>query len=100
MPGTACSETYIVIGPFKDAEECKNVISYIKTKFMRTLAMFKKVTQSTTKALYTFVPMQDFSHEWTDQALYKKYGISEAEIDFIDSMIQPMEGNAKEDSYA
>ena len=100
MPGTACSETYIVIGPFQDRNECENVISYIKTKFLRTLAMFKKVTQSTTKTLYTFVPMQDFSHAWTDDMLYEKYGISEDEIAFIDSMIQPMEGAAKEDEYA
>ena len=66
---------------------------------MRTLAMFKKVTQSTTKALYTLVPLQDFSHEWTDNMLYEKYGISDEEIAFIDSMIQPMEGAAKEDAY-
>lgn len=98
-PGTACSETYIVIGPFDTEEICKNAITYIHTKFMRTLAMFKKVTQSTTKALYTLVPLQDFSHEWTDNMLYEKYGISDEEIAFIDSMIQPMEGAAKEDAY-
>lgn len=98
-PGTACSETYITIGPFKDEETCRNVISYIKTKFMRTLAMFKKVTQSTTKTLYTFVPVQNFSKPWTDKELYFKYGISEDEIAFIDSMIYPLEGDAKENAY-
>lgn len=98
-PGTACSETYIVIGPFESEDICKNVITYIRTKFMRTLAMFKKVTQSTTKALYTFVPIQDFSHEWVDSMLYEKYGVTDEEIAFIDSMIQPMEGGAKEDAY-
>lgn len=96
-PGTACSETYIVIGPFENEETCKNVISYIHTKFMRTMAMFKKVTQSTTKALYTLVPIQDFSHSWNDEMLYEKYGITKKEQDFIDSMITPMEGKAKEE---
>ena len=98
-PGTACSETYIVIGPFENEDVCKNVITYIHTKFMRTLAMFKKVTQSTTKALYTFVPIQDFTHGWTDSMLYEKYGMTDEEITFIDSMIQPMEGESKEDAY-
>ena len=90
-PGTACSETYIVIGPFESEATCENVISYIKTKFMRTLAMFKKVTQSTTRALYTFVPIQTFTHPWSDEMLYQKYGITEEEVRFIDSMIKPME---------
>ena len=90
-PGTACSETYIVIGPFENEAICENVISYIKTKFMRTLAMFKKVTQSTTRALYTFVPIQDFSRSWSDAELYRKYCLTKDDVDFIDSMIQPME---------
>lgn len=90
-PGTACSETYIVIGPFDNEEICENVISYVKTKFMRTLAMFKKVTQSTTRSLYTFVPMQDFSRPWTDSVLYRKYNFDKEDVAFIDSMIQPME---------
>ncbi len=89
-PGTACSETYIYIGPFENEEICKNVISYISTKFLRSLAMLKKVTQSTTKNIYTLVPQQDFSKSWTDEELYKKYNLSDDEIAFIESMIKPM----------
>lgn len=90
-PGTACSETYLVIGPFSNETECENVISYIKTKFLRALAMLKKVTQSTLKNLYTIIPMQDFSKPWTDKELYTKYNLTQDEIDFIESMIKPME---------
>lgn len=90
-PNTACSETYIFIGPFKTNTECKNVSSYICTKFFRFLAMLKKVTQSTTKSIYTLVPQQDFSKPWTDAELYAKYNLSQDEIDFIESMIKPME---------
>ena len=53
--------------------------------------MLKKVTQDTTKDVYSFVPLQDFSHPWTDEMLYKKYGLSDEEIAFIESMIRPME---------
>lgn len=95
-PGSICSETYIVIGPFDDKESCKNVISYIATKFFRFLVMLRKNTQHATSKVYSLVPMQDFSRTWTDSDLYAKYGLTDSEIAFIDSMIRPM--NLKEDS--
>lgn len=90
-PNTVSSETYIYIGPFNSKNECENVISYIKTRFMRFLVMLRKVTQSTTREVYKFVPLQDFSHPWTDEMLYKKYNLDKDEIAFIESMIRPME---------
>jgi len=39
---------------------------------------------------YDFVPIQDFTKSWTDKKLYKKYGLTEDEIAFIESMIRPM----------
>lgn len=89
-PKTASSETYIFIGPFSSKTECENVISYIQTRFLRFLAMLKKVTQSTTRSVYTLVPLQDFSKPWTDADLYAKYGLTDEEITFIESMIRPM----------
>lgn len=90
-PNSVCSETYMFIGPFKSNMECVNVVSYIKTCFFRFLVMLRKVTQDTTKSVYQFVPIQDFSHPWTDEMLYKKYNLTEEEIVFIESMIRPME---------
>ncbi|MBK9557831.1 MAG: hypothetical protein IPO47_18810 [Bacteroidetes bacterium] len=43
------------------------------------------------KKVYSFVPMQDFKEIWTDKKLYEKYGLTKEEIDFIDSMIRPMD---------
>lgn len=88
---SCCSETYLVIGPFNSLTEQKNAYSYIRTKFFHFLLGLRKITQHTTKAVYSFVPIQDFSKPWTDEELYKKYGLSEEEIAFIDSMIRPME---------
>ena len=90
-PGTVSSETYLVIGPFKNEEICKNVVSYIKTKFFRFLVMLKKPSQHATSKVYTFVPLQDFSKPWKDDELYRKYDLTDEEIDFIESMIRPME---------
>lgn len=91
MPGTACTETYLVIGPYNSEEEAKNVVSYLSTKFLRMLVLLLKNTQHATKNVYKFVPCQDFSKPWTDEELYKKYGLTNDEIAFIDAMIKPME---------
>ena len=90
-PNTCSTETYLVIGPYDDEVEAKNVLSYIKTKFFRFLVLQKKNTQHATQKVYQFVPIQDFSHPWTDEMLYKKYGLDDKEIAFIESMIRPME---------
>ena len=88
---TCCTETYLVIGPFNDSTTTKNVISYIQTKLFRFLVLLKKNTQHAARGVYQFVPMQDFSENWTDEKLYKKYGLDENEVAFIESMIRPME---------
>lgn len=88
---SCCSETYLMIGPFDTTTECENVMSYIRTKFFRFLVLLRKNTQHATSKVYQFVPLQDFSHPWTDEMLYKKYNLTEDEIAFIESMIRPME---------
>lgn len=90
-PNTICNQTYLVIGPFKDKAECENAISYISTKFFRFMVLQKKNSQDAMRGVYEYVPMQDFSKPWTDEELYAKYGISDEEIAFIDSMIRPMD---------
>jgi site-specific DNA-methyltransferase (adenine-specific) len=53
--------------------------------------LLRKNTQHATSKVYSFVPVQDFNEEWTDEKLYAKYSLTQEEIDFIDSMIRPME---------
>lgn len=95
-PNSVCSQTYLCIGydpnvrKFTKAE-CESVLSYVKTKFFRFLVLIKKNTQHAFSAVYQFVPVQDFSQEWTDAKLYAKYGITKEEQKFIESMIKPME---------
>jgi site-specific DNA-methyltransferase (adenine-specific) len=90
-PGTCCTETYLLIGPFLNKKEAQNVMSYIQTRFFRFLVLLRKSTQHAAKSVYSFVPLQNFSEQWTDEKLYKKYGLSEDEVAFIESMIRPME---------
>ena len=88
---SCCSETYLVIGPFSSRKKASNAISYIHTKLFRFLVLLKKNTQNAAKGVYEFVPIQDFNESWTDEKLYKKYGLDEKEIAFIESMVRPME---------
>ncbi|MDD2966249.1 MAG: Eco57I restriction-modification methylase domain-containing protein [Desulfovibrionaceae bacterium] len=90
-PNTVCNQSYLVIGPFENKIVCQNVISYISTKFFRFLVLQKKNAQHAMRGVYEFVPLQDFSKPWTDAELYAKYGLTEEEISFIESMIKPMD---------
>ena len=80
-----------VYANFNSVDEAKNFISYLKTRFFRVLVSAMKITQHAQTSVYHFVPMQDFSHPWTDDDLYKKYDLSPDEVKYINSMIKPME---------
>lgn len=89
--GSCCTETYLVVEAFDDVYRAQNMISYMMTKFFRFLVLLRKNTQHATKTVYSFVPEQDYSKPWTDEELYAKYGLTDKEIAFIESMIKPME---------
>ena len=88
---TCCTETYLLVGPFNSGLETQYAMRYMMTKFFRFLVLLVKNTQDSMKKVYQFVPLQDFSKPWTDEELYKKYGLTDEEIAFIESMIRPME---------
>ena len=86
-----CSQSYLVICPSKDKAVAKNTLAYLKTKFVRFLILQTLVGMNISIKNFVFVPWLDFSKPWTDEELYKKYGLTQEEIDFIESMIKPME---------
>jgi site-specific DNA-methyltransferase (adenine-specific) len=89
-PGTACSETYLVIDRFKSMVEAERFAGYLRTRLVRFLVSLRKYTQHLYNERFQFVPILPMDREWTDEMLYKKYGITKNEIAFIDSMIRPM----------
>ena len=91
QPQTVCNMSYIMVGSYDNEETANNVMTYMRTKFFRFLVSLLKSTQNAYRKVYKLVPMQDFSKPWTDEELYRKYGITKDEIDFIDSMIRPMD---------
>ncbi|MCM1556425.1 MAG: Eco57I restriction-modification methylase domain-containing protein [Anaeroplasma bactoclasticum] len=101
FPGDLCTETFLQIGPFETQIEAENLIKYIKTKTFRALVSIQKQTQHTTKKVYRFVPMQDFTEysdiNWNlsikeiDNQLYKKYEFNKDDIEFIENKIPNMD---------
>ena len=99
-PGMACTETFIEIGSFDTKQELDNFYSYFRTKFFRALVGIRKQTQDAKRSVYSFVPLQDFTPssdiDWSlpvpqiDEQLYAKYGLSDDEIDFIESHVKAM----------
>lgn len=90
-PGEVCTETFLMVGPFATKKIQQNCLSYISTNFFRFLLYYGKGTMQVTRAVFNLIPLQDFSHPWTDEMLYEKYKLTQEEIEFIESMIRPME---------
>jgi len=89
-PGTACTETYLVASRFNTEAEAKNFGAYLRTKFVRFLVSLRTNTQDIYSERFAFVPRLPMDREWTDRKLYKKYGLTEDEIAFIEKVIRPM----------
>jgi site-specific DNA-methyltransferase (adenine-specific) len=90
-PGSISSETYLCIGPLDSQEQAKSVLSYLFCRLTRLLILLHKPSQHTTRKVYTFVPMQDWTKQWTDSDLYAKYGLTAPEIAFIEKVVRPMD---------
>ncbi|MGF1532367.1 MAG: Eco57I restriction-modification methylase domain-containing protein [Bernardetiaceae bacterium] len=96
---SVCTQSYLFF--FTDSEiKATNIETYLRTKFFRFLVSLRKITQHATRSTYTWVPLQDFTESWTDEKLYKKYGLTEEEIAFIESMIRPMDVSSNENDDA
>lgn len=91
-PNSVCTETFLGVGLEDNLNEaqCINLSNYLRTKFARFLLSLAKISQHGTSKTYRFVPVVDFSEEWTDEKLYEKYGLTQEEIDLIESSIKPM----------
>lgn len=90
-PNSVCTQTWIVAGPLMSEQQAKIVSRYLQTSFVRFLVSLRKVSQDAMKGVYRWVPQQDWDQDWSDEVLYKKYGIDGDEIEYIDRMIRPME---------
>ena len=100
-PLVGYTRSFIGIGSFDSEHEANALLKYIKTKFARTMLGILKITQDNTAEKWSKVPLQDFTSnsniDWSnsiseiDKQLYKKYNLSDNEIQFIEDKVRPME---------
>lgn len=100
-PQEVCTQTFLVGNTFDNSNEAINCKKYLQTKFVRFLIAQKMTSQDLGADKFQFVPLQDFTPssdiDWTqsvadiDRQLYRKYGLSDEEVAFIEKMIKPME---------
>lgn len=101
QPAIGHTETFISIGSFKNRDEAEAVLKYVKTKFARMMLSILKITHHHSPATWRYVPMQDFTEhsdiDWSksiheiDFQLYKKYGLDDKEISFIETHVKEMD---------
>lgn len=94
------TQSFISIGDFTKRIEAEKMLKYIKSKFARCMLGILKVTQDNKKAVWKYVPLQDFTDssdiDWSqsvagiDRQLYKKYGLTKDEINFIETHVKEM----------
>jgi site-specific DNA-methyltransferase (adenine-specific) len=90
-PGSISSETYLCIGPFESKSQAESVLSYLSCRLTRLLILLHKPSQHVTRKVYTFVPTQEWTTQWTDKDLYAKYALCASEIAFIEKIVRPMD---------
>ena len=86
---SVCTQSFLFFSVHSE-EEAKSLQSYYRTKFFRFLVSVRKITQHATHSTYTWVPMQNWDRNWTDDLLFKKYGITQEEQDYISSQVRTM----------
>lgn len=101
MPYDSATPTFVSLGAFDTEDEARNASKYVNTKFLRALLGVLKITQHNPQSNWSYIPLQDFTSnsdiDWSksipeiDQQLYKKHGLSQEEIDFIETKVKPME---------
>lgn len=86
---SVCTQSYLFF--FVSSEtEARSLQSYYATRFFRFMVSLRKITQHATHSTYQWVPIQSWDRIWTDDALYRKYGVTTEEAAYIESMIRPM----------
>lgn len=99
-PKEGYTQTFIGIGAFDSKEEAESALKYVKSKFARTMLGTLKITQDNNRDTWRMIPLQDFTSfsdiNWSasiadiDKQLYKKYNLSDEEINFIETKVKEM----------
>jgi site-specific DNA-methyltransferase (adenine-specific) len=96
QPPSAATQTFLAF-IFDSKSEALSFETYYRTKFFRFLVSTRKITQDALRQTYSWVPIQKWDRQWTDEALYAMYSLTGEQIDHIESIIRPMNGDTNND---
>lgn len=99
-PNEACTETFLLIGPFDSKKEMDACSKYIHTYLFRFLLKYGHGTMQVNSGVFLYIPLIDFSEnspiDWdasiesVNQQLYTRYEFTPDEQKYIESLINPM----------
>ena len=100
-PNIITQQTYQLLHQSDDKEEIINTYKYVQSKLFRLLLkMNTDLLCTLTAQRFKLIPLQDFTSnsdiDWSkpiddiDKQLYKKYNLTQEEIDYIEKTIKPM----------
>lgn len=92
-PNHICTHSYFLIGQFDTEEEARHLLGYLQTRFVRFLVLQMMTSINVSKAVFQFVPQQDWTKTWTDEVLFNKYGLTDDDVEFINKLIKPFAGD-------
>lgn len=88
-PNQVPKGSFPVLKYFDTEDECKSFVSYMNTKLVSFLYYLGCCGTTLTKEFFRFIPDPGaFDHIFTDQELYKKYNLTDEEINIIESVIK------------
>jgi site-specific DNA-methyltransferase (adenine-specific) len=94
-PPSVSTQTFLAFCVVSE-DEARSIESYYRTKFFRHLVSLRKLTQDALRPMYSWVPIQEWDRQWTDKALYKKYKLTADEIEYIETVIRPMDDSTED----
>ena len=91
LPDEVTTESYLMLHTFNNIEEAESFAKYMALKFPRFMMKHTLSGMNISTQNFQFVPFLDYNIRWTDNMLYDRYHLSNDEIDYIESLIRPME---------
>ena len=83
----ACTETFLVIGPFSTKLERDNCAAYMRTNFFKFLLYCGHGTMQVNPKVFSLIPLVDFGQKWTDKKLQEFFKLTKNDMDFIKDIL-------------
>ncbi len=90
-PGTVCTQSYLVANSFDSLNEAKNLLKYLKTKFLRFMLFQALTSQDISRDKFCFVPMFGPKEKLDDKTLYQIFDLDKKDILTIENLIKDLD---------